>query len=60
MLTAIVVGIATTALAYAFIYIIYKNYRTINEQKIMYMNLEIFHNKQEKLDNTDKTKINPK
>jgi len=53
MLTAIVVGIATTALAFAFIYIIYKNYKTINEQKIMYMNLEIFHNRVKDITNTE-------
>lgn len=57
MLTAIVVGIATTAVAFAFIYIIYKNYGTINEQKIMYMNLEIFHNKAK---NIEETRINRK
>lgn len=39
MLTAIVVGIATTALAFALIYVIYKNYKTINEQEIMSINI---------------------
>ncbi len=35
MLTAIVVGIATTSLACALIYIVYKNYGTINETELL-------------------------
>ena len=41
MLTAIVVGIATTSLACAFIYRIYKNYNTLDEQEIIAMNNEV-------------------
>ncbi|MDR0484444.1 MAG: cation:proton antiporter subunit C [Alphaproteobacteria bacterium] len=38
MLTAIVVGVAVTAVACALIYIIYKNYGTINEAELSIIN----------------------
>lgn len=38
MLTAIVVGIATTSLACALIYQIYKNYGTIDEEELIKIN----------------------
>ncbi len=38
MLTAIVVGIATSSLAYSFIYIIYKRYNSIDEYEIVKIN----------------------
>jgi multicomponent Na+:H+ antiporter subunit C len=38
MLTAIVVGIATTSLACALIYQIYRNYGTINEEELIKIN----------------------
>lgn len=38
MLTAIVVGIATTSVACALMYKIYKNYNTLNEEEIITIN----------------------
>ena len=40
MLTAIVVGIATTALALALVYKIYKAYNTLNEDEINLINIK--------------------
>ncbi|MCK9230454.1 MAG: cation:proton antiporter subunit C [Syntrophales bacterium] len=35
MLTAIVVGVATTGVAYALLIIIYKHYKTVDEEKLI-------------------------